>query len=169
MGILNFLKKSEKQPTMNVKACTSGKLIDITTVPDPIFANKMIGNGYAIEPSDGKICSPIDGVIVALFPTGHAFGVRRSDGLEMLVHIGIDTVSVDSNCFKKLVKQGDTIFAGDPCIKADLYALREDGYTTTVMNVFTKGFTESLDNLEYNKKVKTSDIILENVKAIIDE
>jgi len=170
MGLFDFLKKKEvKAPTNDVVACANGQLIDITTVPDPTFAEKMMGDGFSIEPSTGNICAPIDGEIAAVFPTGHAFGVKRADGLEVLVHIGIDTVELNGKGFTKVVKMGDKVCAGDVCIKADLKTLKAEGYPVTVMTIFTAGFAGSTAELNYGATVTAGETVIADVAAVIED
>ncbi len=159
--MFNFFKKKEaKAPTKDVCSVADGKLIDITTVPDPTFAEKMMGDGFAVEPANGTICSPIDGEVALVFPTGHAFGVKADDGLEVLVHIGIDTVNLNGKGFEKLVKQGDKVCAGDPCVKINLNTIKEAGYPVTTMVIFTGGFDGTTEGLPYNTDVKAGQSVI---------
>lgn len=170
MGLFDFLKKKEaKVPTNDVVALTTGTLVDISTVSDPVFSEKAMGDGFAIEPSNGNICSPIDGEIAAIFPTGHAFGVKRADGLEVLVHIGIDTVELNGKGFTKVVKQGDKVCAGDVCIKVDLAAVKAAGYSVTTMNIFTGGFAGTTESLNYGASITSGETVIADVKAVVED
>jgi len=123
----------------DIKAPVKGEMIDITTVNDETFAQKILGEGVAFIPEDGTVCAPCDGIVEMLAETGHAFAVTRDDELNMLVHIGIDTVAMNGEGFTALVKQGAHVKAGDPVIRADLAKIREKGYDTTVMLIVTEG------------------------------
>ncbi len=160
MGLFDFLKKKEVAPTKNVVACANGTLVDITTVADPTFAEKMMGDGFAVAPADGKIVSPIDGEIVVAFPTGHAYGIKSDDELEVLLHIGIDTVSLNGKGFNVKVKAGQKVHAGDVLCIVDLAAVKEAGYDTTIMNIFTGGFEGTTEGLPYGTALKCGDTII---------
>lgn len=123
----------------DIIACCSGKLIDATTLPDPVFAQKMLGETCAIAPREGTItvCSPSDGSVSALFPTGHAFGITRPDGVEILVHIGINTVEAHGEGLHVLdVRQGDTVKAGKPMVEVDVKKLSQT-YNMSIMTIIT--------------------------------
>lgn len=123
----------------DIIACCSGKLIDATTLPDPVFAQKMLGETCAIVPRENTItvCSPSDGSVSALFPTGHAFGITRPDGVEILVHIGINTVEAHGEGLRVLdVCQGDTVKAGKPMVEVDVKKLSQT-YNMSIMTIIT--------------------------------
>lgn len=98
----------------------TGRIIALEDVPDPTFSQKMMGEGIAIEPTEGHVVSPVTGEIVTLFPTKHAIGIRSNEGLEILIHVGIDTVNMNGEGFKVLVSQGDTVKVGDPLLHFDV-------------------------------------------------
>lgn len=103
-----------------------GQLLELKDVPDEAFAQKMLGDGYAVDPTDGQIASPIDGTISYIFPTGHAFGVENDD-FEILVHIGIDTVELEGKGFSAKKAAGDSVKAGEVVIVADLDVIKQGG------------------------------------------
>lgn len=126
--------------------CCSGKLIDATTLPDPVFAQKMLGETCAIAPREDTItvCSPSDGSVSALFPTGHAFGITRPDGVEILVHIGINTVEAHGEGLRVLdVRQGDTVKAGKPMVEVDVKRLSQT-YNMSIMTIITDAQQQSI-------------------------
>ncbi|ADV66202.1 glucose-specific PTS transporter subunit IIBC [Deinococcus maricopensis] len=102
----------------------AGRVVPLADVPDPVFSGKMMGDGFAIDPSSGEVVAPVSGEVVTLFPTGHAVGLRADNGLEVLVHVGIDTVRLGGEGFTALVRQGDRVHAGQPLLRADLNVLR---------------------------------------------
>lgn len=104
-------------------AVANGTLIPLESVSDPAFASKMMGDGIAIELSEGTICAPCNGTLDVAYPTGHAFGITRNDGVEILIHIGVNTVESNGKGFEVLVTQGQTVKAGDPLVKVDLKSL----------------------------------------------
>lgn len=114
--------------TIKVIAPMSGKVIELEMVPDPVFAKKVVGDGVAIDELDGDIaCAPIDGTIVLVFRTNHAFAIKTKDGIEILVHIGIDTVELGGEGFERLVEEGAIVKAGDPIIRFDREIIKNSG------------------------------------------
>lgn len=108
-----------------LKAPVTGTAVPIEQVPDPVFSQKIIGEGAAIEPTDGWIVSPVDGEVVSVAPTLHAYGFRTEEGVEVLVHFGLETVGLKGECFQAYVKPGDKVKAGELVAEADLKALSE--------------------------------------------
>ena len=122
-----------------VTAPFSGKLVPLSEVPDETFASGVLGEGIAIEPSDGLFCSPVDGTVETIAETKHAIGFAADNGLEILVHVGLETVSLNGEGFEILVKEGDKVKAGQPVAKADLALIRERGLKTITSIVLTGG------------------------------
>ena len=120
-----------------VMAPMTGEAIDMTTVPDPVFASLAMGNGVAIEPTEGGIYAPVDGQITMLAGTGHAVGLMANDGAEILIHAGIDTVELKGEPFTVKVASGDTVKAGQLLIEADLDAIKAAGKPATTMVIVT--------------------------------
>ena len=116
-----------------------GQLVAISEVKDPVFSQKMMGDGFAIVPSSNDVVSPVDATIEVLFPTGHAIGLKTNDGVEILIHLGIDTVKSKSNSFKLLKQVGDKVSAGDPIIQMSLKQLINEGYDMTTPIIFLSG------------------------------
>ncbi|KPB03698.1 glucose-specific PTS transporter subunit IIBC [Bacillus sp. CHD6a] len=128
------VKTSEK---FEVVMPMTGKLLPISEVPDKIFSQKMMGDGFAIEPTDGKVVSPVAGKIVNLFPTKHAIGIETADGREVLVHVGIDTVNLKGKGFESLVEQGDTVEQGQALLNVDLRIVSEEATSIITPIIFT--------------------------------
>ncbi|MGT2906685.1 glucose PTS transporter subunit IIA [Streptococcus dentiloxodontae] len=124
-------------PDTALVAVTEGQLIPLEEVSDDVFSAKLMGDGVAIKPSSDFISAPANGTLTSLFPTGHAFGLTRPDGVEILVHIGINTVELKGQGFDVLAKQGDTVRAGQPIVKIDRTAIEEKGYDITTMTIIT--------------------------------
>ncbi|MGG3963326.1 PTS sugar transporter subunit IIA [Heyndrickxia faecalis] len=116
---------SKKAAVEELVAPMSGKVVQIEDVPDEVFSRKMIGDGIAIEPDEGVVVSPVDGEIVQFFPTKHAVGLETKSGLEILIHIGMDTVALNGEGFEGFVQQGDRVKAGDKLVSFDLEQIRE--------------------------------------------
>lgn len=139
MGLFDkFLKKTEPEVISDsVLSPCRGTLMELGNVEDEVFSQKAMGDGVAVEPTEGTFYAPIAGTLESVFPTGHAYGIRSSDGKEVLVHIGIDTVELNGKGFTLHVKQGDKVKAGDKIVTADLNVIREAGYKATTMLIQT--------------------------------
>ncbi|WP_110926124.1 glucose-specific PTS transporter subunit IIBC [Bacillus massiliglaciei] len=127
----------QNENTESLISPIKGELVPITDVPDAVFAEKMMGDGFAIIPEEGLIVAPADGEIVNLFPTKHALGILTEGGREILIHVGIDTVKLEGKGFEALVSQGDKVKAGQPLLKADLDYIKEHATSTITPIVFT--------------------------------
>ena len=128
-----------KGVTEEVYSVADGQVIELDQVKDPVFAQKMMGDGFAVEPANGEIVSPVSGTVSSIFPTKHALGLVTEAGLEVLVHIGLDTVSLEGKPFTVRVTEGQQVAAGDLLVTADLGAIRDAGRETTTVVVFTNG------------------------------
>lgn len=117
----------------------SGRCIPLEEVNDEMFASKMLGDGFAIEPSSGTVKSPVDGTVTVAYPTGHAFGIRTEDGMEILIHIGIGTVELKGDGFKTCVEQGQKITQGGLLAEVDLEKIQRSGKDPITMVLFTSG------------------------------
>lgn len=115
----------------------NGKVVPITEVPDPTFSEKMLGDGVAIIPKDGKLLAPADGEVVQLFPTKHAIGIKTKQGLEILIHIGLETVTMKGEGFKAHVQQGDTVKTGQPLIDFSIDLIEKKASSTITPVVIT--------------------------------
>ncbi|RIM70375.1 PTS glucose transporter subunit IIA, partial [Staphylococcus arlettae] len=115
-----FGKGKEVNKNTEVFAPITGQYIQIEDIPDPVFAQKMMGEGFGVNPSEGEVVSPIEGKVDNVFPTKHAIGLKAENGLELLVHIGLDTVQLDGEGFEVLVDSGDTVNVGDPILRFDI-------------------------------------------------
>ncbi len=116
-----------------------GRLIAIEEVPDEAFSSKMLGDGFAIEMTDGRVAAPFNGEVTAAFPTGHAYGLKRDDGLECLIHIGMDTVQMNGNGFDVKVKAGDRVAKGETLVNVDIEQVKLCGKSLISPVVFTNG------------------------------
>ena len=123
--------------TEEVYSVADGQVVALDQVKDPVFAQKMMGDGFAVEPANGNIVSPVSGTVSSIFPTKHALGLVTEAGLEVLVHIGLDTVSLEGKPFTVHVAEGQKVAAGDLLVTADLDAIRAAGRETSTVVVFT--------------------------------
>ena len=142
-----------KGVTDEVHSVADGQVINIEDVKDPVFSQKMMGDGFAVEPDNGRIVSPVAGKVTSVFPTKHALGLVTDNGLEVLVHIGLDTVSLEGKPFEVKVTEGQTVAAGDLLVEADLDAIREAGRETSTIVVFTNGDAIKSVNVEHTGKL----------------
>jgi PTS system glucose-specific IIA component len=117
----NLFKKRKLQ----IFAPINGEIIPLDQVPDPVFSQKMLGDGIAIMPESGNIHAPIEGTVVLVSDTLHAIGLRSNDGTEILIHVGLETVSLKGKGFTVLVKAGDTVSVGQSLIEVDWDYIRE--------------------------------------------
>lgn len=123
--------------TVDVASVADGDVIAITDVKDPVFSQKMMGDGYAVEPENGNIYAPVSGLITSVFPTKHAVGLLTDEGLEVLVHVGLDTVALNGAPFSAKVTDGQRVQAGDLLLVADLEAIKSAERETTTVVAFT--------------------------------
>ena len=145
MGLFDRFKKEETAlPALenvsdeDIVAIADGELIDIKTVSDPVFAEEMMGKSVAFKYDKDKVtlCSPANGTLAVLFPTGHAYGILMNNGVELLVHCGVDTVNAKGDGFKLLgKKQDDAVKAGDPIVEVDVKKLSKTYDMSTMLIV----------------------------------
>ena len=140
--VLTFFLRFEDQP--------NPEILPLEKVQDPVFASGALGKGVAIEPTEGKLYAPADGEITTLFPTGHAVGLTTTEGVELLMHIGMDTVELDGKGFELSVKQADSVKKGDLLVTFDIAAIKEAGYPVVTPIVVTNT-SDYLDVLDMNQ------------------
>lgn len=151
MGIFDIFKKSKKEVATKedkkgILSLTNGELLDITKVPDEVFSTKMMGDGFAIKSNDGVIVSPVDGKIGVVFETKHAIIIESTEGKEILIHLGIDTVNLKGEGFEVFVNVGDEVKAGDRLVKMDVEFIEANAKSSISPVIFT--------NLESNESIK---------------
>ena len=149
--------------TEEVYSVADGQVVALEQVKDPVFAQKMMGDGFAVEPANGNIVSPVSGTVSSIFPTKHALGLVTEAGLEVLVHIGLDTVSLEGKPFTVHVAEGQKVAAGDLLVSADLDAIRAAGRETTTVVVFTNG-----DAIKSVKLEKTGSLAAKTAVAKVE-
>lgn len=126
-----------------VLAPMDGELIPLADVPDPVFSSGAMGSGVAVVPTSGTVYAPVSGTVIVTMDSGHAYGIRTADGVEVLVHVGIDTVNLKGEGFTPKVSQGDTVTAGDVLAEVDLNAIEAAGYSTTTVVLITNSAAQS--------------------------
>lgn len=163
MGLFDKLFGSKEAEELVVKAPVSGKIIKMEDVPDPAFSQKMMGDGFAIDPIDGNIYAPIDCEVALVFEaTGHAIGLKTKDGLEILIHVGVDTVNLQGKGFTPKVKQGDTVKAGDLLLSIDLDYVKTEAPSVITPVIFTNlaGKELNIDDSIYGTTIAHGDSVL---------
>lgn len=145
--MFNFFKKNSNKETKLVAPIT-GKTVDLSQVPDKVFAEKLAGDGVAIDPVGDVVVAPADGELTLVFETLHAFAITLDNGAELLIHIGIDTVSLNGEGFEQLVKAGAKVKAGTPIIKINRDVIIEKGFSLITPVLVT--------NMDIIKEFKTN-------------
>lgn len=153
--MLNFFKKNNQ---LELKSPIVGTALSLSEVPDEVFASKMMGDGMAVEPTENILYAPINGEIVQVFPSLHAVGLKTSNGLEILLHIGIDTVNLDGEGFESFVGVGDKVTAGQKLISFDLDLIKEKAKSTITPLIITN--MDKVENIEYYYGKSTKDTVV---------
>lgn len=158
--MFGFLKRRKKEE-FSVIAPVTGTLTKLEDVKDPVFSEKMMGDGFAVEPADTVVVAPITGTIVSLPKSKHAVGIKNDDGIEVLVHIGLDTVDLNGEGFTAFAKEGDEIKQGDKLVEFDAEAMKEKGIDTTVMTIFTAGYDKEIKlTKDYGSRVEKDELLI---------
>jgi len=162
MGLFDklFGKKETINPN-HIYAPLEGEAVSITEVPDPTFAEGMLGNGIAIKPTSGKVCSPVNGTVDMMFDTGHAVSLVSESGIEILIHVGLETVSLEGKPFKVHVKNGDKVKKGDVLMEADLEAIQAAGLPTITPVLVCNTDDYTTFNVTTGKAVTNADVVIE--------
>ena len=158
-----FGYKDENGDNDAIKSPMTGKVIPLSEVNDAAFASESMGKGSAIIPEDGQVVAPFDGEVVALFPTKHAIGLKRVDGLEILIHVGIDPVNLNGESYEAFVKSGDFVKANTPLLKVDLNVLKEHGIDSTTPVIVANSHDYQTIQVKNVKTIQSNEAIL-NVK-----
>ncbi|WP_163192758.1 PTS sugar transporter subunit IIA [Clostridium thermarum] len=155
--MLDFLKRN-----FRLLAPVSGKVLDLSTVPDEIFADKMVGEGIAIDSTDDIVVAPADGEISLIFKTNHAFGMLLDNDVEVLVHIGLDTITLGGEGFIRLVEEGQKVKAGDPILKVDRNFVKSRSCSLITPVLITNHDMVNFTSLNIGKQVQAgNDVVIE--------
>ncbi len=163
MGFLNKLFGSKEEQQLVVTSPLDGKVLKMEDVPDQAFAQKMMGDGFAIDPTSGDVYAPIDAEVALVFEaTGHAIGLKTEEGMEILLHFGIDTVNLQGEGFDVKVKQGDKVKAGDLLLSVDLETVKSKAPSVVTPVIFTNlaGKELVIDEALYGTTVSHGDVIV---------
>jgi len=145
-----------------IKAPLTGEIHPLSDVPDPVFAEKMMGDGFAITPSEGVVVSPFDGEIVQVFHTKHAIGIRSKEGVEILIHVGLETVKLNGEGFDAHVTEGQNVNAGDHLLTFNIDYIKENAKSTITPVIFTNG-ADVLENI----KVTATGTVQKGTDAVV--
>lgn len=152
--------KHKNNDCLEIIAPVSGKTIPLNEVPDPVFANKMMGEGIAILPEDGNICSPVNGTVTMVANTKHAFGILSDEGLEILIHFGLETVALKGEGFDVLVKEGDRVQVGDSLALVDFETLQQKNINLITPFIICNGANDKILDYFYGSVRKGEDVIM---------
>ena len=162
MGFFDKLfGKKEKINPNHIYAPIEGEAVAITEVPDPTFAEGMLGNGIAIMPTDGKVCAPVNGTVETMFDTGHAVTLVSESGMEILIHVGLETVGLNGAPFQVKVKNGQAVKKGDILMIADLEAIKAAGLPTITPVLVCNSDDYTTFNTIVGKAVTNDDVVIE--------
>ena len=168
MGIFNKLfGKTEDIPVYDgnkLYAPMNGRTVPITDVPDPTFAERLLGDGIAILPTDGRVCSPVDGTVETMFDTGHAVCLKSSTGVEILIHVGLDTVGLHGAPFTIHCQNGDTVRKGQLLLEADLTAIQAAGLPIITPVLVCNNHDYSTFEAVVGETVTSEDIVISVTK-----
>lgn len=154
-----FSKKKSKE-VKGFYAIIDGKSIDLSEVDDEMFSNRLLGDGIAIEPTSNTVVSPCDGEITLISETKHAVGLKNKDGIELLIHIGLDTVKLNGVGFEILCKVGDKISVGQPLVNVDRSLLKERNISDSTMMVLVETNGYKISNYHTNKVIESGKSLL---------
>lgn len=162
MGLFDklFGKKEEINPN-HVYAPMTGEAMDISQVPDPTFSSGAMGNGIAIQPTDGKVCSPVNGTVDMMFDTGHAVTLVSDNGIEILIHVGLETVGLNGAPFQVKVQNGQKVKKGDILMIANLDAIKAAGLPTITPVLICNTDDYTTFNTTTGKAVTNADVVIE--------
>ena len=162
MGLFDklFGKKEEINPN-HIYAPMAGEVVEINVVPDPTFAEGMLGNGVAIKPTDGKVYAPVNGTVDTMFDTGHACSLVSDNGIEILIHVGLETVGLNGAPFQVKVQNGQKVKKGQLLFEADLAAIEAAGLPTITPVLVCNSNDYTTFNTVTSKIVSAGEMIME--------
>ena len=165
MGLFDklFGKKEEINPN-HIYAPMAGEAVEISEVPDPTFSSGMLGNGIAIKPTDGKVYAPVNGTVDTMFETGHAVSLVSDNGIEILIHVGLETVGLEGKPFTVHAANGDKVKKGQLLIEVDLEAVKAAGLPTITPMLICNTDDYPTFNTFVGKNVTNDDVVIELAK-----
>jgi len=162
--MFGLFKKDNKDKSIKLKSPVVGRCIDISEIPDEVFSTKMLGEGIGFESTDGVLYSPADGEIVQVFPTKHAVILRTKDGIEILLHIGVDTVEMKGEGFETFVEKAQNVKAGDKLVSFDNDLIKAKAKSNLSALILTD--SDSMESVEFKlgNVDTTNDVIIIKLK-----
>lgn len=157
--MFNFLNKKEAFTTI-ITSPVTGHIVDVASLSDPIMAQETMGPSIVIQPTENTVVAPFTGKILFVFPTKHAVGIEREDGLQLLIHIGIDTVELKGQHFKSFVKANQNVKQNQKLIEVDINKVKEAGYDPSIVSIFTSHLGQSINKPE-NKAITAGETLTE--------
>ncbi|MFJ5761459.1 PTS glucose transporter subunit IIA [Neobacillus sp. NPDC093182] len=133
----NLFKSKKAAVDDSILQPLEGEIVPLDVVPDPVFSQKMIGDGFAVNPTNGTVVSPVDGEVISVFPTKHAVSVKSTDGKEILIHVGLETVSLNGEGFTSFVSDGQRVQKGQKLLEADFEVIKEKVPSIITPVIFT--------------------------------
>ena len=143
--MFGLFKKKNTESNPYLLMPLEGQVVSIETVPDPVFSQKMVGDGFAIQPTNGTVISPVDGEVISVFPTKHAVSLKDQNGHEILIHVGLETVNLNGEGFTSFVNDGQKVKKGQKLLEVDFVSIKDKVPSIITPVVFT--------NLSENEKV----------------
>ncbi|EWH23056.1 PTS sugar transporter subunit IIA [Bacillus haynesii] len=141
-----IFKSKKKIKEEEIFSPLTGQLVPLEQVPDPVFSEKMMGDGIAVIPEEGMLVSPVEGEVVQVFHTKHAIGIKSVSGLDILLHVGLETVELNGEGFNVFIKEGQTVKVGDPLLNFDISFLRNENKEIITPIVITN-YSEKVDEI----------------------
>ncbi len=161
---MGFFKKLFSKPMDTLCAPVAGNAVPVSKVPDPTFAEELLGKGIAVEPTEGKVYAPCDATVDMMFETGHAVSLVADFGAEILIHVGLETVSLKGQHFTIHAENGAKVKKGDLLIEFDLEAIRAAGFNTITPMLVCNSDDYATFNTHVNKTVTAADVVIELAK-----
>ncbi|WP_238902932.1 PTS glucose transporter subunit IIA [Clostridium sp. YIM B02506] len=154
----------KKQELESIYSPLNGRLVKLSEVNDETFSSELMGKGIAIEPSNGRVVSPVNGTVEVLFNTKHAVAIKSDNGAEILIHVGIDTVELEGKYFKSHINQGDRVEAGDLLVEFDGKAIKDEGYDIVTSIIITNTTSYSEIRASEQEKIKEKEVLINIVR-----
>ena len=170
MGLFDFLKKKDTAADNKgmIGSPLKGEVVELSQVNDPTFSSGLLGSGVAVIPEDGKICAPVDGTVNLIFPTGHAVAMTTADGVELLIHFGLDTVKLEGKHFNIVGEAGKTVKKGDLLVEADVEAIKMESSITEDLHADSLDVVDLIMAIESEFDLEIPDSEVENIKTVGD-
>ena len=160
------MKAADSSAPVTITSPLAGEVKELNQATDPVFAQGLMGRGVVIVPSQGELVSPVNGRVTVFFPTKHAIGILSDEGVEILMHIGMDTVNLEGKGFEGYVSQGDKVKVGDKLISFDIDMIKKAGYVTETPVIITNSDSYQVEELEQLPRAVERGSQLMNVKPL---